>query len=43
MKTRNDTPEIKERAVLMLIDASNDYPSNWLAIQVIDPKIDCAP
>jgi transposase len=39
MKTRNYTPEIKERAVRMLIEASGDYPSTWSAIQAIAPKI----
>ena len=33
MKTRNYTPEIKERAVRMLIEAAGDYPSTWSAIQ----------
>ncbi|SUD98831.1 Uncharacterised protein [Psychrobacter phenylpyruvicus] len=27
MKTRNYTPEMKERAVRMLIEAKDDYPS----------------
>ncbi|MGP5135371.1 IS3 family transposase, partial [Psychrobacter cibarius] len=35
------TPEIKERAVRMLIEASGDYPSTWSAIQAIAPKIGC--
>ena len=26
MKARNYTPEIKERAILMLIEVANDYP-----------------
>ena len=43
MKTRNYTPEIKERAVRMLIEAASDYPSNWSAIQAIAPKIGCTP
>ena len=43
MKTRNYTPEIKERAVRMLIEAANDYPSTWSAIQAIAPKIGCTP
>ena len=43
MKTRNYTPEIKERAVRMLIEASGDYPSTWSAIQAIAPKIGCTP
>ena len=41
MKTRNYTPEIKERAVRMLIEAANDYSSTWSAIQAIAPKIGC--
>ena len=43
MKTRNYTPEIKERAVRMLIEAAGDYPSTWSAIQAIAPKIGCTP
>ncbi len=43
MKTRNYTPEIKERAVRMLIEAANDYPSTWSAIKAIAAKIDCTP
>ena len=43
MKTRNYTPEIKERAVRMLIEAVNDYSSSWSAIQTIAPKIGCTP
>lgn len=37
------TPEINERAVRMLIEAANDYPSTWAAIQAIAPKIGCTP
>jgi len=43
MKRQNYTPEIKERAVRMLIEASDDYPSTWSAIQAIAPKIGCTP
>ena len=43
MKTRNYTPEIKERVVRMLIEAVNDYPFTWSAIQAIAPKIGCTP
>ena len=43
MKTRNYTPEIKERAVRMLIEAKDDYPSTWSAIKAIAPKIGCTP
>ena len=43
MKRQNYTPEIKERAVRMLIEASSDYPSTWSAIQAIASKIGCTP
>ena len=43
MKTRHYTPEIKDRAVRMLIEALSDYPSTWSAIQAIAPKIGCTP
>ena len=43
MKRQTYTPEIKERAVRMLIEAANDYPSTWSAIQAIASKIGCTP
>ncbi len=43
MKRQTYTPEIKERAVRMLIEASSDYPSTWLAIRAIASKIGCTP
>lgn len=43
MKTRNYTPEIKERTVRLLIEAASDYPSTWSAIQAIASKIGCTP
>ena len=43
MKRQTYTPEIKERAVCMLIEASSDYPSTWSAIQAIASKIGCTP
>ena len=43
MKRRNYTPEIKERAVRMLIESASDYPSTWAAIQTIAPKIGRTP
>ncbi|MGP9512729.1 IS3 family transposase [Psychrobacter sp. AOP5-GZ1-6] len=43
MKRQTYTPEIKERAVRMLIEAANDYPSTWSAIQTIASKIGCTP
>ncbi len=43
MKTRNYTPEMKERAVRMLIEAKDDYPSTWSSIKAIAPKIGYTP
>ena len=43
MKTRNYTLEIKERAVRILIEAVNDYPSTWSAIKAIASRIGCTP
>ena len=42
MKRQTYTPEIKERAVCMLIEAASDYPSRS-AIQAIASKIGCTP
>ncbi|WP_156915675.1 MULTISPECIES: IS3 family transposase [unclassified Psychrobacter] len=43
MKRQTYTPEMKERAVRMLIEAKDDYPSTWSAIKAIAPKIGCTP
>ena len=43
MKIRNYTPEIKERAVRMLIEVENNYHSIWSTIKAITPKIVCTP
>ena len=40
MKRQTYTPEIKERAVRMLIETAGDYPSTWSAIA---SKIGCTP
>ena len=40
MKKPKYTPEIRDRAVQLLIEFEKDYPSNWAAIV---PKIDCTP
>ena len=31
------TPEIKERAVRLLLESEKDYPSTWAAITAIAP------
>ena len=43
MKKSNYTPEIKERAVRLLLESLTDYPSTWAAITAIAPKIGCTP
>ena len=43
MKKSNYTPEIRERAVQLVIESEKDYPSNWAAITAIAPKIGCTP
>ncbi len=43
MKKLKYTPEIRERAVQLLIESEKDYPSNWAAITAIAPKIGCTP
>ena len=37
------TPEIRERAVQLVIESEKDYPSNWSAVSAIAPKIGCTP
>ena len=43
MKKVKYTPEIRDRAVQLLIEYEKDYPSNWSAITAIAPKIGCTP
>ena len=38
-KTKQYSPEIKERAVRMVQEARKDYPSHWAAVESIAPKI----
>ncbi|CAM0787651.1 IS3 family transposase [Acinetobacter baumannii] len=41
MKKLNYTPEIRERAVQLVIESEKDYPSNWAAVSAIAPKLTC--
>ena len=41
-KTTTYSPEVRERAVRMVLEHLNDYPSEWAAIEAIAPKIGCA-
>ena len=43
-KTRpNYSPEVRQRAVRMVLDHQGDYPSRWVAIESVAQKIGCAP
>ena len=35
------SPEVRERAVRMVQEHRNEYPSQWAAIESIAPKIGC--
>ena len=42
-KTKQYSPEVKERAVRLVQEARKDYPSRWAAVESIAPKIGCVP
>ena len=43
-KTTNKfAPEVRERAVRMVVDHEHDYPSRWAAVVSIAEKIGCVP
>jgi transposase len=39
----NYAPEVRQRAVRMVLDHQGDYPSRWAAIDSVAKKIGCAP
>ncbi len=44
MKKQNKfSPEVRERAVRMVLEHRDDYPSLWATIESIAPKIGCVP
>ena len=42
-KSNNFSPETRERAVRMVQEHRGEYPSLWLAVESIAPKIGCVP
>ena len=42
-KSNKYSPEVRERAVRMVQEHRNDYPSQWATIESIAPKIGCTP
>jgi len=44
MKKQNQfSPEVKERAVRLVREHRQEYPSLWVAVESIAPKIGCVP
>lgn len=42
-KNMRFSPEVRQRAVRMVIESQNDYDSQWAVISSIAPKIGCTP
>ena len=42
-KSNQFSPEVRERAVRMVLEHRGEYPSLWAAIDSISPKIGCVP
>ncbi|KPK34634.1 MAG: transposase [Phycisphaerae bacterium SG8_4] len=40
-KTKRYAPEVRERAVRMVLEHQSEYESQWSAIESIAPKIGC--
>ena len=42
-KSNKFSPEVRERAVRLVLEHRGEYPSLWLAVESIAPKIVCVP
>ena len=42
-KSNSYSPEVRERAVRLVLENLKDYPSEWAAIESIASKIGCVP
>lgn len=42
-KSTKFSPEVRERAVRMVLEHRGEYPSLWAAVESIAPKIGCVP
>ena len=42
-KSKKFSPEVRERAVRMVQEHREEYPSLWAAVESIAPKIGCVP
>jgi transposase-like protein len=42
-KLNKFSPEVRERAVRMVLEHRGEYPSLWAAVESIAPKIGCVP
>jgi transposase len=40
-KSKKFSPEVRERAVRMVLEHRGEYPSLWAAVESIAPKIGC--
>ncbi|WP_024167553.1 transposase, partial [Escherichia coli] len=42
-KNTRFSPEVRQRAIRMVLESQGEYDSQWAAICSIAPKIDCTP
>ena len=42
-KTKKFSPEVRERAVRMVLEQRGEYPTLWAAVTSMAPKIGCVP